>query len=43
MIIREGQEYVDQIYRERHESPIRAYSHYEYLLEKYKIMLEEME
>lgn len=40
MIIREGQDYVDQIFRDR-ALIVKAYDHYEMLLEKYKLILEE--
>jgi hypothetical protein len=40
MIIREGQEYVDQIFRDSN-LIIKAYDHYELLLEKYKLLLED--
>jgi hypothetical protein len=40
MIIREGQEYVDQIYRDR-QVIVKAYDHYLMLIEKYKLILEE--
>lgn len=41
MIVREGQEYVDKIFEDRNRV-IKAYDHYEFLLEKYKLMLEEL-
>lgn len=42
MIVREGQEYVDQIFRERNSGTIKAYDHYLMLIEKYKLMLQEI-
>lgn len=42
MIIREGQEYVDQIFRDKN-LVVKASDHYEYLIEKYKLILDEME
>ena len=41
LIIREGQEYVDQIFKDRL-LIIKPYDHYLSLVEKYKIMLEEI-
>ena len=41
MIIREGQEYVDGIYRDR-SVMVKAADHYEYLIAKYKQILEEL-
>lgn len=40
MIIREGEAYVDQIFRDRNVY-VSPYEHYQYQLEKYKLMLEE--
>lgn len=41
MIIREGQEYVDQIFRDR-TLIVKAYDHYSYLIEKYTLLLEDL-
>lgn len=42
MIIREGQEYVDGIYADRNKV-LKAYTHYEMLLQKYQIILEDLQ
>lgn len=42
MIIREGQEYVDGIFRDR-TLTTKAYPYYEMLIEKYKLMLDELD
>lgn len=41
MIIRDGQEYVDGIFRDR-ALIVKASDHYEMLVEKYKLILEEL-
>jgi hypothetical protein len=44
MIVREGQDYVDQLFKDKLLilSGKQSYEHYEMLLEKYKLMLEEV-
>ena len=44
MIIREGQTYVDQFFRDRkfNVSSKEAYSHYESLIHKYELILEDL-
>lgn len=43
MIIREGQEYVDQLFAERTSAPIKAYAHYELLIAQYQLILEDLD
>ena len=42
MIMREGQEFVDRIFQERTEKPIKAHDYYIMLSEKYKLMLQDL-
>ena len=41
MVLREGQEYVDQIFRDKNIT-VKASDYYEKLLEQYKVILEEL-